>query len=56
LAIAEPKVLRYKLLHVAARITYRSRQTCLKIQHGWPWAKELVAAYRRLRTLPLPAT
>ncbi len=56
LAIAEPRVLRHKLLHVAARVIRRGRQTHLKIQQDWPWAGELVAAFRRLHTLPLPAT
>ena len=56
LAIAEPKVLRYKLLHVAARVIRRGRQTYLKIQQDWPWAAELVAAFQRLHALPLPAT
>lgn len=56
LAIAEPKVLRYKLFHVAALVRRSGRQTFLKIQQDWPWAAELVAAFQRLRALPLPAT
>lgn len=56
LAIAEPKALRYKLLHVAARVTHRSRRTYLKIQQDWPWAAELAAGFQRLAALPAPAT
>jgi len=56
LAAAEPKKLRYRLLHVAARITRSARQTRLRIAAGWPWADHLVAAYARLAALPQPAT
>jgi hypothetical protein len=56
LARAEPKRLRYRLLHVAARITRSSRCTRLRIAAGWPWAAELVAAFTRLAALPRPAT
>jgi hypothetical protein len=38
LARAEPKKLRYRLLHVAARITRSARRTRLRIAEGWPWA------------------
>jgi hypothetical protein len=37
LATAEPKKLRYRLLHVAARITRSARQTRLRIAETWPW-------------------
>jgi hypothetical protein len=56
LAHAEPKKLRYRLLHVAARITRSARQTRLRIAEGWPWAADLVAAFTRLAALPRPAT
>jgi Transposase DDE domain group 1 len=56
LATAEPKRLRYRLLHVAARITRSPGRTRLRIAAGWPWAAELVAAFTRLAALPRPAT
>jgi hypothetical protein len=56
LAAAEPKKLRYRLLHVAARITRSARQTRLRIAEGWPWAADLVAAFTTLAALPRPAT
>ena len=56
LATAEPKRLRYRLLHVAARITRSARRTRLRIAAGWPWAAALVAAFTRLAALPRPAT
>ncbi len=55
LARAEPKRLRYRLLHVAARITRSGRRVRLHLPIGWPWARELVAAFARLRALPAPA-
>jgi hypothetical protein len=51
LAHAEPKRLRYTLLHAAANIARSGRRTRLRIAHGWPWADELVAAFTRLHTL-----
>jgi Transposase DDE domain group 1 len=53
LAVAEPKTLRYRLLHVAARIARHARRTILRLQASWPWAVELAQAFTRLRTLPL---
>jgi hypothetical protein len=55
LAKAEPKKLRYRLLHVAARITRSARQTRLRIAQNWPWADTIVAAFTRLAALPRPA-
>ncbi len=55
LAKAEPKTLRYRLLHVAARLTRGQRRTWLRIQRAWPWARDLAAAFTRLVTLPIPA-
>jgi hypothetical protein len=52
LAKAEPKKLRYKLLHVAARLAFGSRRAKLRLQHGWPWAPQLLAAFQKLKTLP----
>ena len=55
LARAEPKTLRYRLLHVAARLTHGQRRLWLRIQHSWPWARELADAFTRLAALPVPA-
>jgi Transposase DDE domain group 1 len=54
LAKAEPKMLRYRLLHAAARLTRGQRRCWLRIQHTWPWAHELAAAFTRLAALPVP--
>jgi Transposase DDE domain group 1 len=53
LALAEPKTLRYRLLHVAARVVRHARRMILRLQRTWPWAIELAAAFARLRALPL---
>ena len=55
-AIAEPKVLRYQLLHVAGRIVRTGRQHLMHLPADWPWVEVLTAAFRRLRNLPAPAT
>jgi hypothetical protein len=53
LAVAEPKTLRYRLLHTAGRIVRHARRTILRLQRSWPWAVELARAFARLRALPL---
>ncbi len=53
LRYAEPKKLRYTLLHVAARLARTARRTTVRVQHTWPWAHELVDAFTKLRALPI---
>lgn len=48
LARAEPKTLRYRLLHVAGRLVRRARSVVLRLPAHWPWAGALAAAYRRV--------
>src|SRR5262249_15467214 len=38
LAKAEPKTIRYRLLHTAGRITHGQRKRKLRIPQTWPWA------------------
>jgi len=56
LALAEPKKLRYRLLHVAARLTRSARRTRLRIAETWPWATDLATAFGRLAALPRPSS
>jgi len=56
LAVAEPKKLRYRLLHVAAKTSRTARTTTLRIAHGWPWTDDLILAFHRLHELPEPVT
>ena len=51
---AEPKRLRLRLLHVAARVIRSGRRTMLALPARWPWAAEIVTAHTRLRALPAP--
>ena len=55
LARAEPKTLRYRLLHVAARLVRGGRRVRVRIQRSWPWADDLADAFTRLQALPVPA-
>jgi hypothetical protein len=55
LAHCEPKRLRYRLLHVAARLAFHARNATLRLQASWPWAADLAAAYEQLTALPEPA-
>jgi hypothetical protein len=52
LANAEPKRLRYQLLHVAARLAFSGRQGKLHLPPAWPWTEALKAAFEKLTTLP----
>ena len=51
LANAEPKRIRYRLLHVAGRLAFSGRRCRLHLQNTWPWAAELLAAFQKLKTL-----
>ncbi len=52
LARCEPKRLRYRLLHIAGRLSRHARRLVLHLPHAWPWQRELLAAFERLRALP----
>ena len=54
LARCEPKRLRYRLLHVAGRLTRHARRLVLHLPRRWPWRQELLTAFHRLRALPQP--
>jgi hypothetical protein len=51
LAHAEPKRLRYCLLHTAARVSRTSRQTTCRLAANWPWTPELVTAFDRVHRI-----
>jgi Transposase DDE domain group 1 len=54
LARAEPKALRYRLLHTAARITRGGRRIFLNLARTWPWTAAIINAFARLRLVPVP--
>jgi len=51
---AEPKTLRYRVLHAAARLARSGRRRRLRISAAWPWAPAIVAAWDRITALPHP--
>ena len=53
LRLAEPKTLRYRLWHQAARVVRHARRLIVRLQRCWPWAGALAEAFTRLRALPL---
>ena len=54
LARAEPKTLRYRVLHTAARLVRGGRRRTLKIAATWPWAAEITTAWQRIQAIPHP--
>lgn len=54
LAKAEPKALRYKVLHVPARLTHGGRRRRLRLPASWPWATAILAAFDRVAAIPAP--
>ncbi len=50
LARAETKTLRYRLFHIAARLSYTHRRHVLRLHVTWPWRHHLAGAFTRLRT------
>jgi hypothetical protein len=53
LARAEPKRLRYCLLHAAGHIARSGRRTRLRLAATWPWVTDLVAAFDKVHLLRL---
>ncbi len=54
LARAEPKRLRYRILHTAARLVRGQRRRWLRIPATWPWADQITAAFDRIAAIPAP--
>jgi hypothetical protein len=53
LAAAEPETLRYRLLHLPARITTHARRRRLSIAQTWPWTEAFLICWQRLSLLTL---
>lgn len=54
LTLAEPKTLRYRLLHTAVRLARGQRKRKIKIPAAWPWARELEACFLAVFALTPP--
>lgn len=50
------KSVRRRLYAVAGRLIRTGRRTILRLPSRWPWARQIIAALQRLRTLPPVAT
>ena len=50
----EPKALRYRLLHVPARLSRGARRRRLRLPTTWPWAQHLKATFDAITTIPAP--
>lgn len=53
LARAEPKRLRYTLLHTAGIIATTGGRRFLRLADDWPWTDDLIDAFTRLHNLPM---
>jgi hypothetical protein len=51
LALAKPKRLRHRLLHVAGRITRSGRVSTLHLPRAWPWRDHLLSAFAHVASL-----
>jgi len=51
LKACEPKALRYRLLHVPARLTRGARRRRLRFPRTWPWAEALLATFTNVMAL-----
>ena len=52
---AAPKLLRYRLLSLPARLTRGQRKRWLHLRADWPWTGDLIGAWRAVKALPAPA-
>ncbi|MBC7307714.1 MAG: IS1380 family transposase [Dietzia sp.] len=55
LADCEPKALRYRFLHVPARLTHGARRRRLRVPESWPWAAAIAAVFANIAAIPQPA-
>jgi hypothetical protein len=51
LARCEPRTLRYRILHVAARVIRSARRVELRLPINWPWSRQLLCGYARVDAL-----
>jgi hypothetical protein len=59
LAACEPKAMRYRFLHVPARLTLGARRRWMRVPETWPWAAAIVAISANIATRltrPCPPT
>jgi hypothetical protein len=55
LATAEPKKLRYRLLHIPGRLVRSGRRRRVRLPDHWPWITQLLTALTKINALPAPS-
>lgn len=53
LKACEPKALRYRFLHVPARLTHSARRRHLRLPASWPWVDAAVTAFTAVLAIPM---
>jgi len=53
LKACEPKALRYRFLHIPARLTHGARRRHLRLPKTWPWVKAAVATFTAVLAIPM---
>ena len=51
---AAPKLLRYRLFHLPARLTRGQRKRWLHLRADWPWTDDVINTWRAVKALPAP--
>jgi len=51
---AAPKLLRYRLWHLPARLTRGQRKRWLHLREDWPWANDVINTWQAVTALPAP--
>jgi hypothetical protein len=54
LAVVEPKLLRFRMLHVPARLSRGGRRRRLRLPRHWPWTGQILQAFHRIMIIPAP--
>jgi hypothetical protein len=51
LAAASPDTLRYRILHIPARLAAHARKRVLHLPEDWPWTEPIITCWERLCAL-----
>ena len=53
LKACEPKALRYRFLHIPARLTRGARRRHLRLPQSWPWVTDAIATFTNVMAIPM---
>jgi hypothetical protein len=54
MAVVEPKLLRFRMLHVPAQLSRGGRRQRLRLPRHWPWADQILQAFHRIMIITAP--